>query len=174
MQVVPLFSAAEVEARVAELAARLYRDYADSPLSVIRIAEGATRFVDALGVELAKYGLVPEIHTVRARRSRGTMLGAVQVDAFDPSVFDGRDVLVADDIIDEGSTLKAVLEIVGFAETRSVRTVVLVDKRERPRNGFEPDYAGFEVERGWIVGFGMDIDGEFRELDEIGMVVDDS
>ena len=68
MQVVPLFSAAEVEARVAELAARLYRDYADSPLSMVRIAEGATRFVDALVADLAKYGLAPELHTVRARR----------------------------------------------------------------------------------------------------------
>lgn len=174
MQVAPLFSAAEVEARIAELAARLYRDYADSPLSVVRIAEGATRFVDALGSELAGYGIVPEIHTMRARRTRGTTLGAVQVDAFDPSVFDGRDVLVVDDIVDEGATLKAVLEIVESAETRSIRTVVLIDKRERNRGGFEPDYAGFEVERGWIVGFGMDIDGELRELDEIGMVVDDS
>ena len=174
MQVVPLFSAAEVEARIAELAARLYRDYADSPLSVVRIAEGATRFVDALASELAGYGIAPEIHTMRARRTRGTTLGAVQVDSFDPSVLDGRDVLVVDDIVDEGATLEAVLEIVGMAEIRSVRTVVLIDKRERRRDGFEPDYAGFEVERGWIVGFGMDVDGELRELDEIGMVVDDS
>jgi hypoxanthine phosphoribosyltransferase len=173
MQVVPLFSAAEVEARIAELAARLYRDYADSPLSVIRIAEGATRFFDALAGDLAKYGLAPEIHTLRARRTRGTTLGAVQVDAFDPSVLDGRDVLVVDDIVDEGATLRAVLEIVGLAETRSIRTIVLVDKRERRRDDFAPDYAGFEVEGGWIVGFGMDVDGELRELDEIGMVIAD-
>ena len=173
MQVAPLFSAAEVEARIAELAARLYRDYADSPLSVVRIAEGAVRFFDALAGELAKYEIAPELHTLRARRTRGTTLGAVQVDAFDPSVLDGRDVLVVDDIVDEGATLRAVLEIVGLAETRSVRTVVLVDKRERRRDDFEPDYAGFEVERGWIVGFGMDVDGELRELDEIGMVIDD-
>lgn len=174
MQVVPLFSAVEVEARIAELATRLYRDYADSPLSMVRIADGATRFFDALGGALARYGIAPELHTVRARRTRGTTLGAVQVDAFDPSVLDGRDVLVVDDIVDEGATLKAVLEIVELAETRSVRTVVLVDKRERRRGGFEPDYAGFEVEGGWIVGFGMDVDGELRELDEIGMVVEDS
>jgi hypoxanthine phosphoribosyltransferase len=174
MQVVPLFSAAEVEARIAELAARLYRDYADSPLSVVRIAEGAMRFGDALASELAGYGIAPEIHTLRACRTQGTTLGAVQVDAFDPSVLDGRDVLVVDDIVDEGATLEAVLEIVEMAEIRSVRTVVLVDKRERRRDGFEPDYTGFEVERGWIVGFGMDVDGELRELDEIGMVVEES
>lgn len=174
MQVVPLFSAGEVEARIADLAAMLYRDYADSPLVVVRIAEGATRLVDSLAGKLASYGITPEIHTIRARRTRGTTLGAVQVDAFDPSVLEGRDVLVVDDIVDEGATLEAVLEVVGMAEIRSVRTLVLIDKRERRRDGFEPDYAGFEVEHGWIVGFGMDVDGELRELDEIGVVVDDS
>jgi len=174
MQVVPLFSAAEVQARIAELAARLYRDYADSPLSVLGIAEGAERFVDALTGELAKYGIAPEVHTVRVRRTRRTTLGAVQVDAFDSAVLDGRDVLVVDDIVDEGATLEAVLDIVGMAETRSVRTAVLIGKREQRREGFEPDYIGFEVDRGWVVGFGMDIDGELRELDEIGVVVDDS
>jgi len=173
MQVVPLYTAAEVEARIADLAAMLYRDYADSALVVVRIAEGATRLVDSLAGKLASYGITPEIHTIRARRTRGTALGAVQVDAFDPSVLEGRDVLVVDDIVDEGATLEAVLEIVGMADVRSVRTLVLIDKRERRRDGFEPDYAGFEVERGWIVGFGMDVDGELRELDEIGMVVDD-
>ena len=174
MQVVPLFSAAEVQARIAELAARLYRDYADSPLSVVRIAEGATRFVDALTAELAKLGIAPEIHSVCARRTRRTTRGAVQVDAFDPSVLDGCDVLVVDDVIDGGATLEAVLDIVGMAETRSLRTAVLIARREGGRDGFEPDYTGFEVDSGWIVGFGMDVDGELQDLDEIGVVVEES
>jgi len=173
MQVVPLFSAAQIEARIAEIAERLYRDYADAPISVLRIAEGATRFAEALAAELGRRGVELEHHSVRARRTDGATLGAVQVEAFDPSALDGRDVLVVDDIIDEGATLRAVLEIVAMAETRSVRTAVLVDKRERRRGDFEPDYAGFVVERGWVVGFGMDVNGELRELDEIGIVVED-
>lgn len=174
MQVAPLFSAAEIEARIAALGARLYRDYVDCPLSVVGIAEGAVRFVEALTAELAKYGIVPEVHSIRARRTRHTRLGTVQVDAFDPSLLDGRDVLVVDDIVDEGATLCAVLEIVELAETRSVRTAVLISKHEHRQAGFEPDYSGFEVERGWVVGFGMDIDGELRDLDEIGVVVEEA
>jgi len=174
MQVVPLFSSAEVQARIAELAARVYRDYADSPFSVLCIAEGATRFAAALAAALATRGLIPAVHRVRVRRTRGTTLGAVQVESFDPSLLEERDVLVVDDIIDEGATLAAVLEIVAMAETRSVRTAVLISKRERRRDGAEPDYTGFEVDGGWIVGFGMDIDGELRELDEIGVVVEES
>ncbi len=173
MQLVPRFSAEEVEARIVELAARVYRDYADAPLAIVCIAEGATRFVEALTVELARHGISPEVHRVRARRTEGTALRSVQVDTFDATVLEDRDVLVVDDVVDEGETLRAVLELVALAETRSVRTAVLVDKRERRREPVPLDYVGFEIDRGWVVGFGMDVDGEFRDLDEIAVAVDD-
>lgn len=173
MQVVPLFSTAQIEARIAEIADRVYRDYADAPISLLRIAEGATRFAEALAAELGHRGVEVQHHSVRARRTVGAKLGAVQIEAFDPTALDGRDVLVVDDVVDEGATLRAVLEIVAMADTRSVRTVVLIDKRERCRDGFEPDYAGFVVQAGWVVGFGMDVDGELRDLDEIGIVVEE-
>ena len=170
MQVVPLFSATEVEARVSEIADRLYRDYADSPLTILCIAEGARRFAKVLSERLLRGNVRHDLQHVVARRTGGTDLGAVQVDGFDPTLLEERDVLVVDDIADEGTTLRAVLELVALAEIRSVRTAVLVDKRERRREDVRLDYVGFEVERGWVVGYGMDVDGEFRELDEIGVV----
>jgi hypoxanthine phosphoribosyltransferase len=173
VQIVPRFSAGEVAARVEELAARLYRDYADSPLAIVCIAEGASRFVEALTAHLRSQSVSPEIYRVRAQRTSGTSLGEVQVEAFDPSVLEDRDVLVVDDVVDAGTTLKAVLELVELAETRSVRTAVLVDKRERRAESIRLDYVAFEVDAGWVVGFGMDVDGEFRELDEIAVVVGD-
>ena len=173
MQILPLFSAGEVEARIKQLGERLYRDYADSPLAIVCIAEGARRFVDAITEGLEAAHVRPEVHYVRVTRTRGTELGAVQVDSFDPMALEDRDVLVMDDVIDEGATLRAVLELVELAETRSVRTAVLVDKRERRQGTIQPDYAVFEVASGWVVGYGMDIDGEFRDLDEIGVVKDD-
>lgn len=170
MQILPLFSCDEVEARIAEIAERLYRDYADSPLTIVCIAEGARRFVEELSELLERGQVQHEIQFVVARRTRGMDLCSVQVDRFDHSVLDGQDVLVVDDIADAGVTLRAVLEVVALAETRSVRTAVLVDKRERRRENIVLDYVGFEVESGWVVGYGMDVDGEFRDLDEIGVV----
>lgn len=186
MQVVPLYSAEAIESRIAELAAQLYRDYADSPLTLLRVADGATRFVDDLAAALGRLGVRAEVHDLRARRSQPSEAseasrgpaqrdreGAVQVDAFDPSLLDARDVLVVDDIVDEGATLEAVLDIVGLAEARSVRTAVLIGKRSPREGGVALDYVGFEVDRGWIVGFGMAIDGELADLDEIGVVIDE-
>ena len=95
------------------------------------------------------------------------------MDAFDAERLDDRDVLVVDDIADEGSTLRAVLELVSLADPRSVRTAVLVDKREHRTEALDLDYVGFEIESGWVIGYGMDVDGEYRDLDWIGILRDD-
>ena len=70
MRIEPLFTEAEIEARIRELSARIYRDYADSPLVILCIADGALRFVDALLAKLEPRGLSPERMTVRARTQR--------------------------------------------------------------------------------------------------------
>ncbi len=173
MRIEPLYSEDEVQARLRELAARLARDYADSPLTVVCILEGARRFVDDLLTELGRRGVRAERLDVRAHRTDGTRLGPVQLEHFDPEGLDDRDVLLADDIADEGATLRAVREIVSLAEPRSVRTAVLIDKRERREGDLQVDYAAFELESGWVIGYGMDVDGEYRDLDWIGLVKDD-
>lgn len=173
MRIEPLFSAEQIQERVRELAGRLARDYADSPLTVICIAEGARRFVDDLLGQLARRGVEPERLDVLAHRIEGTSLGPVQVEHFDPEGLEGRDVLVADDIADEGATLRAVLEIVSLGEPRSVRTAVLIDKGPRRRESLAIDYVAFELEAGWVIGYGMDVDGEYRDLDWIGLLKDD-
>ncbi len=170
MQIRSLFSASEVEARIAELADELYREYADSPLVILAIAEGAIRFAEALVEALSEHGLRPAVHTLRAHRTEGTELGAVQIESFDVASLDDCDVLVVDDVVDEGRTLRAVLEIVSLSEHRSVKTAVLVNKSSGPREPVPVDFVGFEVESGWVVGFGMDVEGELRDLDEIGVV----
>ena len=169
----PLFSAAASPARSDELAARIARDYRESPLTLICVAEGARRFTDDLLARLAARGLRPARLDVRARRSSGTSLGAIAIDPFDLDPLEGRDLLVVDDIADEGATLRALLEILALAEPRSLRTAVLLDKAERRRDPVSLDYVGFHVERGWVVGYGMDLDGAYRDLDWIGVLVDE-
>jgi hypoxanthine phosphoribosyltransferase len=170
MQVLPLFSAAEIQARIAELAARLYRDYADSPLLLFRISGEAARFVDELCAELERLGVRPEVQAVHARSTSGAAGSAVQIDTFDPTLLDARDVLLVDGVVDQGATLAAVLDIVSLSDARSVRTAVLVAKRGA--RAVEPDYVGFEVDLGWVVGFGLSVGGELDDLDEIGTVIE--
>jgi hypoxanthine phosphoribosyltransferase len=169
-----LVSAAAVQSRLDEMAEAIARDFAGRrPLFVV-IAEGARRFTDALARRCVALGLAHEPArdqlVVRVRRTEGTELHEVVLDAFDAGCCAGRDVLVLDDIADEGRTLAAVLAQVRATRPRFLRTAVLVSKRARRRVDLELDHVGFELEDGWIVGFGMDLDGHFRDLDHLAVL----
>lgn len=170
MLVLPLFDAEQVEARLDEIASELYRDFAGGPLAMLCVADGARRFAGALTERLGGRGVRCDVQHVGTRRSDGAA-GPLQVDGFDAAALEDRDVLVVADVADRGTTLRAVLELVELGEARSVRTAVLVDKRAR-RAGLRLDYTAFEVERGWVVGYGMEIEGELGDLDEIARVSD--
>ena len=173
MHIEPLFDEARVRGRIAELADEIARDQADAGLALVCIAEGAVRFTDALESALRACRVATRRLDVAVRRTRGTRLGPVQVGAFDPDALEGCDVLVVDDVADEGDTLRAVLGLAASGEPRRLRSAVLVDKRGRRSGPLRIDYAGFVVESGWVVGFGMDADGAWRELDWIGRLVDE-
>lgn len=165
-----LVSAAAVRARVDELAAEVARDFAGRRPLFVAIAEGARRFAGALAHGAAARGVDGEILVVRARRTAGTELRDVAVEAFDVARCAGRDALVVDDIADEGRTLAAVLARVRAAGPRSLRAAVLVNKHARRSVELPLDYVGFQLEDGWVVGFGMDLAGRFRELDHLAVV----
>jgi hypoxanthine phosphoribosyltransferase len=166
-----LFAARAVEERIAAVAEEIARALGGgaAPILVV-IAEGARRFASALRTRLAALGVCADETVVRARRSAGLELRPVELGELDPAALAGRDVVVVDDIADEGRTLEAVCARVRAAAPRSLRTAVLVSKLSRRRVALPLDHVGFEVARGWVVGFGMDLDGALRELDWIGVV----
>lgn len=173
MRIEPLIEGEVLRKRVRELADRLWRDYADSPLTVLCVLEGAQRFCDDLLRHLDARGLRPERIDIRARRTEGTALGPVTIEHFDPDVLEGRDVLVVEDLADEGVTLRGILDIAALGEPRSARVCVLLDKASRRVEDVPLDYVGFPIENVWVIGYGMDVDGEYRDLDWIGVLRDD-
>jgi hypoxanthine phosphoribosyltransferase len=167
-----VYDEAEVRARIDELVARLAADYLGRRPILVVIAEGARRFADALARGLAARGVEVDPLVVRARRTRGQELCPVELSAPPPERFHERDLLVVDDIADEGRTLEAVLEHVERGGPRSCRVAVLVDKRARRLSGVVIDYAAFRIDEGWVVGFGMDLDGRYRDLDHLALCDD--
>lgn len=165
-----VFSAAEIEARIDALAGELHRTYANRDLLMVVIAEGARRFAEALVEALECRLMLPEVLYVRASRTRGTELASVQVEHVDPRSFESRDVLIVDDIADEGRTLDAVSQLVREGEPRSLEAAVLISKAHRRCVDLRIRFVGFELERGWAVGFGMDLDGRYRELEHIAIL----
>jgi hypoxanthine phosphoribosyltransferase len=165
-----LYSARAVDERIAALAGELASALAGGEPLLVVIAEGALRFAARLSERLAEHGVRAEQRFVRARRSRGLELRPVELEGCEPAQFFARDVVIADDIADEGRTLEAVSARVRAGSPRSLRTAVLVSKLSRRKVSIALDHVGFEVARGWVVGYGMDLDGAYRDLDWLGVV----
>jgi hypoxanthine phosphoribosyltransferase len=87
---------------------------------------------------------------------------------FGAPVLQGREVLVVDDIVDTGATLVRLLELLREQGAASVRLCTLLDKPMRRKVPLVPDWVGFEIPDRFVVGFGMDLDGDFRGLPWIG------
>lgn len=164
-----IHSAEEVQARIDALAERMLRDYAGRPPVFVVIAEGARRFAGELVKRLEAQSARPEVVFLRASRTRGSKLVPVQVEPMNPSRFTDRDVLIVDDVADEGRTLEAVASLVEGGEPRTRRVAVLVRKDPERRLKIAIDYVGFELKEGWVVGVGMDLDDRFRDLDYLAV-----
>ena len=103
----------------------------------------------------------------------GTEAGLLQVSVPDDESFSGRTVLVVDEILDTGRTLERVVEMVRARGAADVVTCVLVDKRARREAEIEADHRGFVIEDEFVVGYGLDYAGEYRNLPFIGVLRED-
>ena len=81
-----------------------------------------------------------------------------------------QDLVIVEDIVDTGLTLKSILENLRTREPSSIKVCALIDKRERREEHVMIDYCGFEVEKGFLVGYGLDFDEKFRYLPDVCVI----
>jgi hypoxanthine phosphoribosyltransferase len=163
--------AAEVARRIDALAEQIAARHPGGKPVLVAIAEGAHRFARALERGVRARGLEPALITVRVRRSAGgTRLGELAAEQLDPRALSGRPVVIVDDIADEGLTLQEVERQVARSGATSIERAVLVSKLARRKVHLDLDYVGFELDDGWVVGFGMDLDGAYRDLDHLAVI----
>lgn len=158
----------DLERRIAELAAEINRDYADSDrLVCVGVLKGSVFFM----VDLLKQLNVPLAIDFFQTSSygSGTVPGEVRIRKdLDLSVRD-RDVLLIEDIVDTGHTLRTILGLLRFRGARSVRLCALLDKAEAREVVVPIDYRGFEIEKLFVVGYGLDFDERYRNLPYIAV-----
>lgn len=165
-----LLDAGTIQRRVAAMAREIERDSADGELSVVALMDGALFFVADL---LRSIDRPVRLHTLTVSSYHGTARSSGRVEiartlSFPPA---SRHVLLVDDILDTGLTLDTVRErILAECRPETLRVAVLLRKR-RPRTREVPvDYAGFEIDDEFVVGYGMDYQGRYRNLPCIGVL----
>jgi hypoxanthine phosphoribosyltransferase len=165
-----LIDEAVLQARITELGAEISRDYADKDLIMVCILRGGVVFLTDLMraistphqiefMAVASYG-------VGARESTGH----VRINYDLQTDIQGRDILLVEDIIDSGYTLKTVIEMLQVRQPNSLKICTLLDKAERREVEIPIDYCGFVIEDKFVFGYGLDIDEYYRELPFIAAV----
>ncbi|HDQ98708.1 MAG TPA: hypoxanthine phosphoribosyltransferase [candidate division WOR-3 bacterium] len=162
-----LLSEKTIARRVSELAARISADYAGREVIVIGILKGSWIFLADL-VRLMTVPVVIDFMTVSSYGTSTRTSGVVKIVTDLKCPLEGRDVLLVEDILDSGLTMRYLLDNLRRRGPRSLRVCVLMDKPARRKVEIRPDYVGFEVPDEFVVGYGTDYAERFRHLPFIG------
>jgi hypoxanthine phosphoribosyltransferase len=161
----------KLQARVAELGQQISLDYADcKDLLLLCILKGGIMFL----VDLTRHITVPHEIDFLAVSSYGRgareTTGNVRIDMDLSEVVTGRHLLIVEDIIDTGHTLRFVMDILMARSPASLRLCTLLDKPSKRTVNIPIDYTGFQIENKFVFGYGLDLDEKFRNLPFIGVV----
>lgn len=162
----PLYTAEEIQARVAAVAESVNALYKDEPLVVICVLKGAFMFFSDLVKHLT---CKPELDFVRLA-SYGQSSASTRTINFTKDVelpLEGKHVLIVEDVVDTGHSMDFLFRQLAARGARSLRLAVLVDKHERREVPVTAHFAGFTLPTGFIVGYGLDYAERYRELPAI-------
>ncbi|HNZ39648.1 MAG TPA: hypoxanthine phosphoribosyltransferase [Candidatus Latescibacteria bacterium] len=168
-----LIPAEDIARRVTELGRKLSADYATvdvgnagaEELVVLGVLKGAFMFLADL-VRAVSIPIVVDFVRAASYGSGRVSSGDVRIEPIAWPYGEGRDVLVVEDVLDTGKTLDAVVRALEGFRPRSVKTLALLRK---PEAKWPVDYVGFEIEDRFVVGYGLDDAGKWRQLPYIGV-----
>ncbi len=165
-----LISAETLQRRIDELAAEIERDYADSrDLLCVGVLKGSVFFLADLVQRLSR-PLVVDFFQTSSYRGETTSPGEVRIRRDLDHSLAGRDVLLIEDIVDTGYTMRTIMALMGFRGARSVRLCVLLDKACKRETAVDIHYRGFEVDDVFVVGYGLDYNDQYRNLPYVGVL----
>ena len=164
-----LIPAEEVERRVAELAVQIERDYADSERMIcVGVLKGSVFFLVDLVKRLQRPVAIDFFQT--SSYGGGTSPGEVRIRKDLDLPVRGADVLLVEDNVDTGYTLRTILDLLRWSGARTVRLCALLDKRPARKVDVPIDYCGFPIDDLFVVGYGLDYGEHYRNLPYIGVL----
>jgi len=152
--------------RVAELADSISRDYAGRDLVMLGVLKGVFIFLADL-VRALEFPVEVDFVRLYSYGRGTTSAGEIHITKDVELPVKDRDVLIVEDIVDTGLTMDFLLHHLASHRPRSIKICCLIDKRERREVEVPLDYVGFVVEKGFLVGYGLDCGEKQRTLPEI-------
>ena len=155
-----------IQAKVKELANQISLDYSGKEPILIGILNGVVFFFADLVMEM---DIPSKIDFIRAASygSGTSSSGTVKLTKDVEIPIQGKPVIIIEDIVDTGLTLKQIVKSLEEKNPESIKICALIDKLERRDEEIVIDYCGFQVEKGFLVGYGLDHDEQYRYLPDI-------
>jgi hypoxanthine phosphoribosyltransferase len=168
-RIVPLLTAKEIAARVAELGAQITKDYEGKRLVLVCVLKGSFVFASDLARAIGTTLRVDFLGT-RSYGEGTESSGVVQITQDLSRPIEGEDVLLVEDIVDTGLTIAHLMDLLRVRNPASVRICSLLHKPARARVQVKVDYLGFTIEDRFVVGYGLDFAEHYRNLPYIGVI----
>lgn len=164
-----LISEEQLDKKVRGISAEISKDYEGKNLILIGILKGSVVFA----AELIKRITVPmetEFIAVSSYGKESETSGIVSLKKDVDTSLEGKDVLIVEDIIDSGNTMKYLKELLKGRKAASVKICTLLSKPSRRKVDVDIDYEGFEIPDEFVVGYGLDFDEKYRNLPFVGVL----
>ncbi len=161
-----ILSRKDIETNISGIALRISEDYKQGNLILVAALKGAFMFVADLARSLSipsQIGFVGVSSYGAGTESSGTITVTKKLDVD----IEGKDVLIVEDIVDTGLSLRFIIDYLAEFKPRTLKTCSLIDKRERREVDVVVDYACHEVSEGFLVGYGLDHNENYRHLPAI-------
>jgi hypoxanthine phosphoribosyltransferase len=162
----------QIAGRIAELGDEISADYSDDSILLIAVLRGAALFVADLAREISSPVEI-DFMAVSSYGSSTKSSGVVRIIKDLDETIEGRNVLVVEDILDTGLTLKYLLKNLASRGPKSLEVVTLLSKEGKQRVPISCRYVGFEVADEFVVGYGLDYAERYRNLPYIGVLKPD-
>lgn len=165
MTFVPYIKESAIQGRIAEIAEQITKDYSGLRPLFLCVLTGAFPFAADL---FRSVNIDTEISFIRLKSYEGTSTsGKVKEVMGLTENLEGRDVIVIEDIVDTGTTIKKLVEDLKAKGASSIKVASLLFKPGSLLHDVKPDYVGFSIPSKFIIGFGLDLDGLARNLRDI-------
>lgn len=163
-----MYTEEQIQARINEIAEKIDKDYEGKEVVVICVLKGAIFFTVDL-VKKMKTPVTLEVMQLSSYEGTESTGNVIIKKGLDEDI-SGKDVLIVEDIIDTGYTLKCLKEYLLALNPNSLKIAILADKKERRKIDIDIDYTCFEIENKFVVGYGFDIDQKYRNIPYIGYI----
>ncbi len=164
-----LIDEAALKKRVADLGRQISADYQGREITVIGVLKGSIYFVTDL-TRAIDNPLTLEFLGVSSYQGGTETTGEVRVTLDVTKPLADKDILVVEDIVDTGLTMKFLLDNLRARKPRSVKVCTLLEKPSRAQTRVDLDYKGFVIEDKFVVGYGLDFDEKYRNMPFIGVM----